>query len=251
MKRTVYKIFIADDEIWVAMGLKKLVEQSGEPFRVIGEANNGVTALEEILRTKPDVVFSDIRMPGLNGLELAERLREKGLDTRVVLISGYAEFEYAQKALKLGALDYLLKPVEPELLSELLKRLKELLNSEGGKEKAAPEEEEANSAVGRIVEELQQRYTENITLNALAEKYNLSAGHLSSLLKEELGMPFSEYLSSRRMQKAKELLADERLSVSAIAEQTGYRDYFYFTKAFKKTVGMSPSRYRREILGLK
>lgn len=250
MKKKMYRVFIADDEIWIVMGLKKLIERSGEPFEVVGEANNGVVALEEIDRLKPDVVISDIRMPGLNGLELMERLTERAPDVKVIFISGYAEFEYAQKALQMGAVDYLLKPVEPKMLGNVLTRLKEMLGYETEEEK--PQEESVSpSVLRRIVEEIRRNYTENITLTGLAEKYSMSTGHLSSLLKEELGLPFSEYLASMRIQKAKELLADERLSIDSIAEQTGYRDYFYFTKVFKKTVGMSPSKYRRDVLGRK
>ena len=70
---------------------------------------------------------------------------------------------------------------------------------------------------------------------------------MSSLLKEELGMPFSEYITSKRIQRAKELLDDESLSVDAIAREVGYKDYFYFTKVFKKAVGISPSKYRKNL----
>ena len=92
-------------------------------------------------------------------------------------------------------------------------------------------------------------YTKDITLTELADKYQVSASHLSGLIKSELGLPFSEYLASRRIQKAKELLADETLSIDAIAEMVGYKDYFYFTKVFKKTEGISPSKYRKSIRG--
>lgn len=98
-----------------------------------------------------------------------------------------------------------------------------------------------------MVNEIKEHYTENITLAALAEKYGFSTGYISSLLKEELGLPFSEYITAKRVQKAKELLADSRLSIDMVAEQAGYNDYFYFTKVFKKTVGISPSKYRKNL----
>ena len=81
-------------------------------------------AMEAIQEMNPDVVISDIRMPGFNGIELIERIRLQGLETKVILISGYAEFEYAQKALRLGAFDYLLKQVDRNKLTETLLRLK-------------------------------------------------------------------------------------------------------------------------------
>ena len=245
-----YKVFLADDEIWIVMGLKKLIEKSGEPFQVIGEANNGILALEEIQRLRPDVVISDIRMPGMDGLQLLEELNRIECDVKVVFASGYAEFEYAQKAIQMGAVDYLLKPIEPEQLQKVLVKLKEMFGETKDREDAETEAVET-SVIQCIVEEIQKNYTENITLTGLSEKYSISTGHLSTLLKEQLGLSFSEYLASKRIQKAKELLVDEKLSVDAIAAMVGYGDYFYFTKVFKKTAGMSPSKYRSEVLGKK
>ena len=86
-------VYIADDEAWITIGLKKLIQKSALPFEVIGEAHNGVTTLEDIKALKPDVLFTDIRMPGLSGLEVMSYLSEHQIPTKVVLISGYAEFE--------------------------------------------------------------------------------------------------------------------------------------------------------------
>ena len=240
-----YKIFLADDEIWVIMGLKKLIEKVGAPFQVVGEASNGVMALEEIEKKKPDVLITDIRMPGMDGLELMKEIRKKKLDTKVVLVSGYAEFDYAQKAIRMGAVDYLLKPVEAETFAKVLENLEKMLDERGGKQEEQPEEILNPSALENIVEEIQSRYNENITLTGFSEKHNISAGHLSNLLKERLGMSFSEYITAKRVQKAKELLADERLSVEKVANEVGYKDYF--TKVFKKAVGISPSKYRKNL----
>ena len=242
-----YKIFLADDEIWVIMGLKKLIEKIGAPFQVVGEASNGVMALEEIEKKKPDVLITDIRMPGMDGLELMKEIRKKKLDTKVVLVSGYAEFDYAQKAIRMGAVDYLLKPVEAETFAKVLENLEKMLDERGGKQEEQPEEILNPSALENIVEEIQSRYNENITLTGFSEKHNISAGHLSNLLKERLGMSFSKYITAKRVQKAKELLADERLSVEKVANEVGYKDYFYFTKVFKKAVGISPSKYRKNL----
>lgn len=242
-----YSVFIADDEAWIAIGLKKLIEKSGLPFKVTGEANNGVTVLEELEKNPPDVLFSDIRMPGYTGLEVLEKLQEKGIETKVVFISGYAEFEYAQKALALKAYDYLLKPIEQEQLNKVLERIAAEYAKDESHDTAAQEEEISLTVIRQIVQEIQERFTENITLTDLAEKYGISTSHLSGLLKNELKLPFSEYITARRMQRAKELLKDENLSIAQVAEQTGYNDYFYFTKVFKKTTGITPSKYRKGV----
>lgn len=239
-----YSVYIADDEMWVIVGLKKRIEKTGLPFQVVGEANNGVMALEEIEKKKPDILFTDIRMPSYNGLELLELLRKKELDTKVVLISGYAEFEYAQSAIRNGAYDYLLKPIDQDKLQTVLERIL----GDGSTESGNVQELVAPSTIRKIMDEIKEHYTENITLTGLAEKYSISVSYLSELLKEHLQLSFSEYISSKRIQKAKELLADDSLSIEQIAEQTGYNDYFYFTKVFKKNTGISPSKYRKNLL---
>ena len=241
-----YNVLIADDETWVIFGLKRMIEKSGLPFRVIGETNDGVTTLEEVEKKKPDVLFSDIRMPGYTGLELLEHIQEKKLDVKVVFVSGYAEFTYAQKALSLGAVDYLLKPIKQDMMTTVLKKLEVKL---AGKvqEEVIEQKEEKVPVIEQIITEIQEHYTENITLTELAKKYGISVGYLSSLIKENVGLSYSDYVTARRIQKAKELLEDERLSMEQIAEQTGFRDHFYFIKVFKKHTGITPGKYRKHM----
>ena len=233
-----YNVLIADDETWVIFGLKRMIEKSG--------TNDGVTTLEEVEKKKPDVLFSDIRMPGYTGLELLEHIQEKKLDVKVVFVSGYAEFTYAQKALSLGAVDYLLKPIKPDMMTTVLKKLEVKL---AGKvqEEVIEQKEEKVPVIEQIITEIQEHYTENITLTELAKKYGISVGYLSSLIKENVGLSYSDYVTARRIQKAKELLEDERLSMEQIAEQTGFRDHFYFIKVFKKHTGITPGQYRKHM----
>lgn len=217
------------------------------PFQVIGEASNGVTALEDVTRLRPDVLLTDIRMPGMSGLELLNQVTEN-LPTRVVLISGYAEFEYALTAIREGAFDYLLKPVQQKDLNRVLKNLcHELLPTEESSPDSEAEASVNPTLLDSIFLEMQNRYTENISLTELSQKYGVSSGHLSALIKKELGLSFSEYITSRRIQKAQELLKNESLSVEEVANAAGYHDYFYFTKVFKKTLGISPSKYRKQL----
>lgn len=245
------RTYIADDEIWVTIGLKKLIEKSGLPFEIIGEADNGITALEDIRRLKPALLLADIRMPGMTGLELLRRISESPeLSTQVILVSGYAEFEYAQTALRQGAYDYLLKPVKPQDLYDVLKKLMDELHpSDSCAAFAAAEEQPSVSPtiLQQILSEMKNHYTANLSLTAFSETYGISSGHLSTLIKQELGLSFSEYITSKRIQKAKKLLANEALSIEEIANAAGYHDYFYFTKTFKKNTGISPSKYRKEL----
>ena len=117
-------VYIADDEVWITIGLKKLIQKSGLPFEVIGEAHNGVTTLEDIKTLKPDVLFTDIRMPGASGIDLIKQARSICPSICMIIISGYAHFEYAKTALAYGVKDYLLKPInQKELMASLQKEI--------------------------------------------------------------------------------------------------------------------------------
>ena len=235
-------VYIADDEMWGTLGLKKILERSGYELQVVGTADNGLTAKEDIERLRPDVVFADIRMPGLSGLELLEVIPEVSPDSKVVIITGFAEFSYAQTAVQLHAFDLLLKPIKELELERVLKNV-----MAQSAEKTEEEQTESNRMIDSVIADIRNSYTDDISLTALAAKYNLSTGRLSTLIKESLSMTFSDYIVSLRMQKARELLRDESKSIEQIAELVGYNDYFYFTKVFKKSQGISPSKYRKSL----
>ncbi|MEE3399214.1 MAG: response regulator [Eubacterium sp.] len=242
-------VYIADDEVWIILGLKKLLEKLDIDAYVVGTANNGLMAKEEIERFKPDVVFADIRMPGLSGLELLQEIPKVSPDSKVVIISGYAEFSYAQEAVQHHAFDYLLKPIKEEDLSRVMTSL--LSEMDEGEASGEMEDGERPPAYDRMIDnvisEIREHYMEDISLTSLSAKYNISMGHLSKMIKESLSVNFSDYIASLRIQRAKELLRDDRLSIQEIAEIVGYNDYFYFTKVFKRVEGISPSKYRKSM----
>src|SRR5262249_19230896 len=117
-----YQVLIVDDEPWVAYGISRLIDWESLGYQVRGEAFDGITAVSWIQENHPDVIISDIRMPGLDGIELLEKVKEQGLTAEVILVSGYSEFEYARRALSLGAFDYLLKQIDKQLLENTLTR---------------------------------------------------------------------------------------------------------------------------------
>ncbi|MBQ8952411.1 MAG: response regulator [Eubacterium sp.] len=237
-------IYIADDEVWIILGLKKLLDKLNIGAYVIGTANNGLTAKEEIAHFKPDVIFADIRMPGLSGLELLQVIPEVSPESKVVIISGYAEFSYAQEAVQHHAYDYLLKPIKEEELSRVMTSI---INEREGITDEDRMPVVSDRMIDNVLSEIREHYMEDISLTSLSAKYNISMGHLSKLIKEQLSVNFSDYIASLRIQRAKELLRDDSLSIQEISEIVGYNDYFYFTKVFKKVEGISPSKYRKSI----
>lgn len=117
------RTFIVDDEPLILRSIKQSIEDAHSQFNVIGQAADSQIAFERIQQLKPDVIFTDIRMPVSDGIELIQKLRDAGNDAHIVLLSGYKEFEYAKSAIRLGVVDYLIKPIHKEQLLNVLNKI--------------------------------------------------------------------------------------------------------------------------------
>lgn len=242
-----YHIFFAEDEPWALITLKNLIDYRKYGFAICGEAEDGLTAWERIARACPDLVVADIRMPGLDGITLLRRIRENRLDTEVLFISGYSEFEYAQAAIEYGCLGYLLKPVDGEELVKYLEKVKRKLSEKHGSSKNKETNYlSENTLVQRMLVYIQENYAE-MTLEKLAQQFCMSRCYVSSLIKKNTGKSYNEHLLEARTRKAQELLRLTNASLHEVARKVGYSDYSHFTRVFKKATGISPSAYRRNI----
>lgn len=125
-----YKIVLADDEPNILWGMKEGIDWESLGFEIVGLANNGQEALDMVEKYTPDVLISDIKMPFMDGLQVAKEIKKQFLKTKVVLFSGFDDFEYAQKAIQYGVSDYLLKPIHVEELTQLLTKLYQSLTEE-------------------------------------------------------------------------------------------------------------------------
>ena len=124
-----YSIIVVDDEPASLMHIKTIIEKKCPDYQVSGTAVNGEEALAEVEKCRPDVVISDVKMPVMDGIELAEKVKERHPDILFIIISGYQDFEYAKSALKSGVCDYLLKPLKPSDFQQTMEKLKTRLNS--------------------------------------------------------------------------------------------------------------------------
>ena len=239
----VFKVLVADDEKLIARSISRRIEESGRNFKVVAQAGTGLAALELTREWMPDVVFSDIKMPELDGIGLITRLQELNPTILCVIVSGYSDFEYTRAAIRNNAVDYLLKPVNPEELGTLLARLEAVLMA---REKAVVPNRETNAEqiVQKVMIYLRENYSQQIDFASVAETHAVSAPYLSRLFHEYAGVSPSRYLIAYRMEQARKLLRDSRLSIGEIATRVGYPDPFHFSKTFKNSEGVSPSRFR-------
>lgn len=127
---SLYRIILVDDEEEVRKGIIRKIDWENLGFQVVGDAENGEDALEKIEQLEPDVVMTDIRMPYMDGLTLCSRIRQKYPSVKILIFSGFDDFEYAQTAIKLNVTEYILKPVNVEELTEILNRVRDNLDEE-------------------------------------------------------------------------------------------------------------------------
>lgn len=241
------KVVIVEDEELVRRGIVQAVDWQSVDCVVAGEAADGAEGLEVIRREKPDIIVTDIKMPRMDGIEMLRRLRGEGNAAAVILLTAYSDFTYAQAAVKLGAVDYLLKPFHDGELEEAVERLAD--RGGHGPARAAPEI--PSGAKSKYVMEslryVSEHYAEpDMSIAQVAKSLGISEGHLSHVFKRETGRTLGSYVTDYRIQRAKELLRDCRSKVYEVAEAVGYRDITYFSAAFKKAAGMSPSEYQKQ-----
>ncbi len=253
------KVLIVEDEKRIREGLVATMPWASMGYEVAGSASNGLDALDLLRRLEPEVMITDIRMPKMDGLSLLRQARMESPALRVLILSGYDEFEYARQALKYGASDFLVKPVREEELSEALRKIRESVEAERPI-RLPPQLEETLSAtpdaddelsvanlglVRRIESFVALNYQRNLTLKDAADEAGLSPNYFSHLFKKVRGMNFTEYLSGVRIARACDLIAEGKLKIYEIAEAVGFTDYKYFSTVFRKFTGFSPTHYHQ------
>ena len=249
-----YSVYIVDDKKLIRESLEKTVDWAAHDFQVVGSAGDGITAEEEIRRLRPNVVISDIRMPGKDGFELSRKVAQILPETKVIIITGFDRFEYAQKSLRVGAVDVILKPIRNEDIEAALQKAKGLIEQGRLSQASAvadfletPEHEDLGHLTKAVVEYIEQNYHRDISLSSIADMYRITPSHLSKVFKKETGTTFLKYLNSRRVEKACILLSDPAYRIAEIADACGFSSPLHLTKVFKQLKGQTPRDYRNNL----
>ena len=254
-----YRAIVIDDVKWVVKSLIATIKDQ-DYFQVVEELYDGVSGLSYIQNSMPDLAFVDVRLPGMSGLELLKAAEEYGCKTLFIVISGHAEFAYAQKAMQHNAIGYCLKPFSRNELLDSMQKAYHILE----KQKSVIQDPinvppprtfvpksmtVSNRTVQTMLDYMMVHYCEDISIQTLADLCYINPNYASQLFKQETGTTFSSHLTNLRIQRAVHLLATTDMAVFLIASHVGYRDYFYFAKVFKKITGTTPTSYRKEVLG--
>ena len=253
-----YKVLVAEDELIERMVLCKTLRKHLGELCDIYESKNGREALEVYEKEQPQIAILDIEMPGINGLEVARRIRESGKDCAIMFLTGFDKFSYAKQAISVRALEYLLKPYnEQELIyavEEAIQHASRFLKKETQKADnpvkipQTTEEDNENIRISLIREDIRtyigKNYGEDISMQSAAQFMGYSEAYFCKLFKQCFHVNFSAYLNEYRIDKAKVMMADPRINIKDISTACGYSDSNYFARVFKRITGQTPSDYR-------
>ncbi|MDD6203359.1 MAG: response regulator [Lachnospiraceae bacterium] len=252
------KILIVEDEDIIRKGLVYTIDWVNLGYVVVGEAANGEEGLQMIREHHPDVVIADIKMPKMDGITMLEEgLKEENFKS--LILTSYAEFEYAQKAISLQVSDYILKPVDEEKLIETMKKLHTEITEGKGTEFAMENRgssldvehyielaQSENRYVAEAIRLIREKYTEKISIENISDEMGISASYLSRKFKDITGHTFLDFLNQYRIQKAVKYLNEGRYKVYEISDMVGFSDYKHFCNVFKKYALMSPTAFTKQ-----
>lgn len=254
--RELLKVILVDDEYLIRNLIRIRIDWEKNGLEIIGEANGAEEAMELLDLYRPDIVFTDICMSNIDGIEFSRMAFEKHPDLKIVIITGYDEFEYARESIKLGISDYILKPIRAQELLKTIEKLKKTIAKERSvmmkSEDSSLGKEQVlhNTKSGTLVQNVIAYIQDNLdnpdlNVNEVAGEFHMSAGHLGRILKQETGETFVSCLTNIRIQRARELLKHTDLKSYSIGMQVGITDPHYFSILFKKITGMSVNEFRK------
>lgn len=272
-----YRVLLVDDEQIERMALAKKIDRYYGDKVDIYHAVNGREAVAMCGEQKNDIVIMDISMPEMNGVMAAKYIRKMDDECSIIFLSAYDDFEYARNAIKVRALDYLLKPCDMNDLLAVMDTALQKLDKENafngnsiyGKEQNKETQidgsnynnvrenrpkrtdnvrnSDEQTTIKYLKEYVENNYIYDISMQEAAEEMGYSDAYFSKLFKQYFNQNFTAYLTEYRIKKAKELLSNTNHSIKDISRMVGYTDSNYFAKIFKRLVGEIPSKYRENL----
>lgn len=252
--------YSVDDESLVRQLLKRSVDWDSLGVSFAGESGDAESAMMEIaaMERKPDILFADICMPVVDGLLLSEQIKTRYPEMKVVILTGHGDLGAARRGIRAGVSEFLLKPIQPDEVSEAVLRLKEEILREkavrkemermrGKTQSRNPSEEHRDTMILKVQNYLKDNLNSpDLTQESTAKACNICPAYLSRKFKKVTGRKFSEYLAELRIARAVELIDSTDLLNYEIGERIGIEDPHYFSIFFKKHMGQSIRQYRKK-----
>ncbi|KXA12381.1 response regulator receiver domain protein [Clostridium perfringens] len=243
---------VADDEQLERSVLIAILKKNLRVKEII-EARNGKEALELNRELNPDIIIMDIKMPGINGIKALELIKKENPNKEIIMLTAYDDFEFIHKVLVLGGSDYILKPIKPDKIMEIVDNIIDKVENkriELGDKKHIDEKYSDSSLTNeeKIVDKVSKYIDDNmdkmLKLEELASICNLSPGYFSRIFKKETGKTVITYINEKKVERAKKLLKESKEPIINISLDLGFDDCGYFIRVFKKITGLTPKAFR-------
>lgn len=240
------KLMIVEDEQRARRGLKNIILTLSQEDEIVAEASNGRNALELITTLKPEAVFTDIKMPFMDGLTLIKEVRKLGMDTKFVIISAYEEFEYAKQAISLGVSEYLVKPLIMEDIQKALAAIRGKDTLPKQSKILSKRYPDVHPIIISALKKIEVEYSNQLSLKDMANELGISPEYFSSLFSKSIGENYVKFLRNYRIEIAKTLYQHSDVPREDVPYKVGFMDEKYYNRIFKETTGMSVGEYIRE-----
>ncbi len=237
-----YRVMIIDDEMSARRLLQASIDWQSLDMELVGEAASGIEAINIIDELRPDIVFVDISMPFMNGIEFTQVATERYTGLVIIILTGFDDFEYARQCVRLPVVEYMLKPFVRQEVTEVLTKIKENLDIHNTRTQEIGRDI-TPSDIEQIMQYLRDNFTDsNINLTSVAQHFGFNPSYFSRKFKQETGKSFVEFLIKCRMERAIELAGTSN-KMFCTANDVGIPDPNYFGRCFKKYTGISYSEY--------
>lgn len=258
------RLLIVDDEYFARQGIMDGVNWDVLQFEEVLQAGSYGEAVEcferqEKKKQRIDILLCDIEMPDESGLELIEWVNGHAPETECIILSCHDEFDFARQAVRLKCLDYILKPVRYDFLTEVLAKTMKIAAEKYRQSTledygriyieniAQTRKEETVDVVDKVVEYIHRHLAEELSVRQLANMVYVSPDHLTRSFKKRYQQTVSDYILQKRMTLAGELLRDRQMTITMVSDCVGFGNYSYFTEQFKKYYGMTPREYQNSV----
>ena len=241
-----WKVMIADDEHYMLEAMENLIDWEKMDCQLVYKAQNGKALLDEVKRNLPDIIITDIKMPLVNGIDVTKYVYENALPTQVIILSAYADFLFAQEAIKYDVCGYIIKTSVIEMLPGMIQKAIKKLESSYQEIEKENEEYYSDDIFGRLQKYIADHYMDKLSLSQIATEIHANGSYLSRLYKTKTGQNLFDSINRMKLEKAKEYMHQGK-RIYEIAQMVGFDDVSYFSRVFRKHEGCSPREYENRL----